>query len=273
MTAVPRGVGSVARSAARSPAMTGIARFGLAARGFVYVVLGWLAVQIARGHGRHEANSRGALAEIARQSYGIALLWVLGVGFAAYAIWRLSEAICGTAADGKKPGPRLVSLVGAVIYIAFCVATFSFIAGTSKKGQAQQQVTLTARVMRHTDGRWLVGLIGVIVVVVGLAIVVQGAQRKFEKDLRMSDLSRSTRAVVVPLGIAGAVARGIVFAVGGALVVDAAVTFRAGKSTGLDGALRDLADRPYGPWLLGALAVGLIAFGVYGFAAARWAKT
>jgi Domain of Unknown Function (DUF1206) len=57
------------------------------------------------------------------------------------------------------------------------------------------------------------------------------------------------------------------------LVVQAAVTFNAAKSTGLDGALRTLADRPYRPWLLGALALGLIAFGLFGFGAARWAKT
>jgi hypothetical protein len=59
--------------------------------------------------------------------------------------------------------------------------------------------------------------------------------------------------------------------VAGALVV--AVTVSARKSTGLDGALRTFADRPYGPWLLGIVAVGLLVFGVYGFVAARWAKT
>jgi hypothetical protein len=37
--------------------------------------------------------------------------------------------------------------------------------------------------------------------------------------------------------------------------------------------LRTLAAHSYGPWLVGALAIGLIAFGVYGFASARWAKT
>ena len=51
------------------------------------------------------------------------------------------------------------------------------------------------------------------------------------------------------------------------------MTANAAKSTGLDGALRTLADRPYGPWILGALAAGLIIFGLFGFAQARWAKT
>jgi Domain of Unknown Function (DUF1206) len=253
--------------------MLGLARFGLAARGFVYLVLGWLAIQIARGHSHHQANSQGALADIARQTYGIALLWVLAFGLAAYAIWRLSEAIFGTTSDGKKPGPRVASLVGGIIYLAFCIATFSFIAGRSKQSGSQQQVAVTARVMRHTDGRWLVGLIGVIVVVVGLGIVAQGARRTFEKDLRLHEMSNSTRAIVVSLGLVGTVARGVVFAVAGILVVDAAVTFKPRKSTGLDGALHTLAEHSYGPWLLGAFALGFIAFGLYGFAEARWSRT
>jgi hypothetical protein len=261
------------RRGAVSGPIAGLARFGLAARGFVYLVLGWLAIQIARGHGHHQANSRGALADIARQSYGIALLWVLAFGLAAYAIWRMSEAIFGTTSDGKKPGPRLASLVGGIIYLAFCVATFSFIAGRSKQSGSQQQVAVTARVMRHTDGRWLVGLIGVIVVVVGVEVVVQGARRKFEKDLRLDEMSRTTQAIVVSLGLVGTVARGMVFAVAGVLVVDAAVTFKPRKSTGLDGALHALAEHSYGPWLLGAFALGFIAFGLYGFAEARWSRT
>lgn len=250
-----------------------MARFGLAARAFVYLVIGWLAVQIARGHGSHQANQRGALSDIAQHSYGLVLLWILGFGFAAYALWRLSEAAVGTAAEGDETGPRLQSLVRGIIYAALSVTTFSFIAGTSKQSQSQQQATVTAQLMKHDFGRWLVGLIGLLVVIVGLSMIVEGVRKKFEKQLRMSELSGRTRAVVIWLGVVGTTARGIVFAIAGVLVVDAAVTFDAHKSTGLDGALRTLADQPYGPWILGILALGLIAFGLYGFAAARWTKT
>jgi uncharacterized protein DUF1206 len=273
MRSVRLGATSAAHSAADSAVMTGVARVGLASRGFVYIVLGWLAIQIARGHARHEANARGALAEIAQEPFGRALLWVLAFGLASYAVWRLSEAIFGTTSDGKKPGPRVTSLVGGLIYLAFCVATFTFIAGDSTQNGSQQQVTATARVMRHTDGRWLVGLVGAVVVVVGLAIVVQGARRTFEKDLRLDEMSKPVRATVVPLAMVGTVARGIVFAVAGILVVEAAITFKARKSTGLDGALHALAEHSYGPWLLGAFALGFISFGLYGFAEARWSKT
>ena len=253
--------------------MAGLARFGLASRAFVYLVVGWLAIQIARGHGGHQANQRGALGDIAQHPYGIVLLWILAVGFAAYALWRLSEAAFGTATDGKKAGPRAQSLVRGIVYAALAVSTVTFIAGTAQQSQSQQQQTLTARVMKHDYGRWVIGLVGLIVVVAGLGMIVAGVRKKFEKQLRMDELTGPTRTVVVGLGIMGTTARGIAFAIAGALVVAAAVTFNAHKSTGLDGALRTLADRPYGPWLLGILALGLVAFGLFGFAEARWAKT
>jgi Domain of Unknown Function (DUF1206) len=264
---------AAAQRACRSPVITWLARFGLVARGCVYVVLGWLALQTAWGHDRRQANSRGALADIAQHSFGIVVLSVLGVGFAAYALWRLSEAGFGTAADGKKLGPRLVALVGGVVYIALSAATFDLIAGRSKHSQAHQQVALTARVMHHRAGQWVVGVTGVVVVVIGLVMVAQGLGRKFNKDLRMDQLTGATRTVVVQLAMVGTIARGVVFAVAGALVVDAAVTFQPRKSTGLDGAVRTLANQRFGPWLLTAVALGVIAFGLYSVAAARWAKT
>lgn len=253
--------------------MSGVARLGLTARAVVYLLIGWLAVQIARGHGSHEANQRGAIAEIAQQKYGLVLLWLLGLGLAAYALWRLNEAAVGTAATGRKKGPRLRSLVRGAVYAAFAVMTFSFIAGSSRQSQSQQQVTMTARVMRHDAGRWLVGLIGLIVIAVGLMLIVEGARKKFTKQLRMSQLSGRKGTFVVRAGMIGNIARGLVFALAGVFVVDAAVTFDPAKSTGLDGALRTLADRSYGPGLLGILAAGLIIFGLFGLAEARWAKT
>jgi hypothetical protein len=159
------------------------------------------------------------------------------------------------------------------VYAALCVSTFAFIAGTSREGQAEKQSTLTARVMKHDFGRWLVGAAGVVVVIVGIVLIVNGARKKFEEELRTGEMSPTTRRVVSRLGMVGTISRGIVFATAGILVVDAAVSFDPKESRGLDGALRTLADQPYGPWILGALALGLMAFGAFGFAAARWVKT
>ena len=262
-----------ARQVSDSSAMSAVARFGLATRGFSYLVIGWLAVQIALGRHPHEANQRGALATVAGHPYGKVLLWILGFGFAAYALWRLSEAAFGTAAEGRKTGPRVQSLVRGIVYAGFALTTFSFIAGTSNQTQSRQQETTTARLMKHGFGRWLVGIVGVIVIVVGIGLIFEGLAKKFEKQLRMNELHGATRTVVVRLGMVGTTARGIVFAVAGVLLVEAAIQYQPAKSTGLDGALRTLANQTYGPWLLGVIALGLVAFGVYGLFTARFAKT
>ena len=117
------------------------------------------------------------------------------------------------------------------------------------------------------------GLAGVIVIVVGVATIVEGVRRKFEKQLRMDELHGTVRTVVVRLGMIGTTARGAVFAFAGGFVVVAAVTENPSRSRGLDGALRSLADNTAGPFLLGVVAAGLLAFGVYGLAMSRYAKT
>jgi Domain of Unknown Function (DUF1206) len=268
-----KAAGTVHAGSSSRKGIAALAHFGLATRGFTYVVIGWLAFQIALGHKSHQANQRGALAEIAQKSAGLVLLWIVGIGFAAYALWRFVEAALGSPGEGRKAGPRLKAAARGVAYAALCVSTFAFIAGTSRQGQDQKQSTLTARVMRHDFGRWLVGAVGVAVLVVGVVMIIDGARKKFEEQLRTSAMSPSTRRLVGRVGMVGTIARGIVFAVAGVLVIDAAVSFDPHKSRGLDGALRTLAAQPYGPWMLGALAVGLMAFGLYGFAEARWVRT
>jgi hypothetical protein len=249
-----------------------LARFGLAARAVVYFVIGWIALQIALGHRDQQANQRGAMADIVHHTFGSVIVAVLAVGLAAYALWRLSEAAFGAAGEGNKTALRLKSLGRGIIYAGLSVSTFAFLAGSSKQGQAQQQATVTARLMRHTYGRWLVGAAGLVVIIVGLAMIGDGLRRKFENQLRMAELAGRTRTTVITLGTVGTVARGIVFTVAGGLVVDAAWTFDPAKSTGLDGALRTLADRQFGGWLLGILSIGLVAFGLFGLAEARWTK-
>lgn len=267
-------VTDVARQASRSDAMGWGARLGLAARASIYVVMGVLALAVALGRSRSETDQRGALHAVAQQSGGKVLLVLLAIGFAGYALWRFSEAAFGVVGDGKGAGPRVKSLVRGLVYGSFAVTTVSILAGSGGSGsQASQQQDITARVMRHSGGRYLVGAVGVVVFLVGVMMVVEGATKKFEKYLRMEQMSQATRQVVEKLGMVGSIARGLVIGLAGALVVDAAVTYDSKKARGLDGALRTLAAQPYGRVLLGAAALGLVVFGVYGYAEARWHRT
>lgn len=249
------------------------ARWGLAARAVIYVLMAVLAGQVATGNSGREADQRGALNEVAHRSGGRVVLWLLAVGFVGYALWRFSEAAFGVSAE-PGTGPRLKSAVRGAVYTSFAVTTVLIAAGSSgNQSQEKQQQTLTARAMHHTGGRLLVGLIGVSVLAVGVSMVYEGVTKKFEEHLQLRKMSVRTRKVVTVLGVVGTVARGLVFGLAGALVLDAAISYQPAKAAGLDGALRTLADQPFGLVLLSAAALGLLAFGVYGFAEARWQRT
>jgi hypothetical protein len=262
-----------ARQAARSPQMKALARLGLAARATIYLLIGWLALMLATGKRHGETDQRGALNEVARHTGGEALLWVITAGLVAYALWRFSEAAFGAVGEGNKKGPRVQSFVRGCIYAFLAVSAFNLVTHARQQSQVRQQQTWTAKVMSHTGGRWAIGIIGVIVVVVGVMLVAEGLTHKFEKHLDLNRMSPTTRKVVRILGTVGTAARGAVFVIAGIFVVRAAYDFDPNKARGLDGALRSLADNSAGPWLLGAAALGLIAFGVYGYAEAVWRRT
>ena len=256
-----------ARQASDSPAAHFLARAGLTARGVIYVLIGWVAVLVALGHSSREADQQGALQLLAGKSYGLVSLWLLGIGFAAYALWRLSEAAFGVSGE-HGVGPRLKSLGRAVIYAGFSYLTFTVISGTDRSQSGQQQ-DVTATAMQHPAGRVLVGVVGLAVVVGGLALVVEGARKKFMRHLRTAGMSARTRRVVELLGMTGTIARGLVFALAGVLVIVAAVTRKASESGGVDKALLTLRDQPFGEILMLLAALGLVVFGVYGLCEAR----
>ncbi len=190
-----------ARRASNSPAARALARAGLTARGVLYILIGWVAILVALGQTSQEADQQGALQLLASQPYGRVSLWLLGIGFTGYALWRLSEAAFGVTGDGNGAGPRLKSLVRAVIYAFFAYLTFKIISGAGGGSQATKQQDLTATVMHHTGGRWLVGLVGLVIVVAGLVLVGEGLRRRFLKYLRLGQTSPRTRRIVEWLGV------------------------------------------------------------------------
>jgi hypothetical protein len=261
-----------ARRASDSPVARALARAGLTARGILYILIGWIAILVALGQSSHEADQQGALQLLAGQPYGLVSLWLLGIGFAGYALWRLSEAAFGVTGDGNGAGPRLKSLVRAVIYAFFAYLTFKIISGSGGGSQTSRQQDLTAKVMHHPGGQWLVAIVGLAIVIAGLVLVFEGIRRKFLKYLRLSEMSPRTRRLVEWLGTIGTAARGAVFALAGVLVVEAAVTYKPAKAGGIDKALLTLRNQPFGEVLLILAALGLTVFGIYGLCEARWRK-
>jgi len=260
-----------ARRASDSQGVRALARAGLTARGVIYILIGWVALLVAFGQSTREADQQGALQLLASKPYGLVSLWLLAIGFAAYALWRLSEAAFGVTGEGNGAGPRLKSLGRGVVYAGFVYLTVKVITGT-QGSQSRQQQDVTAQAMQHPAGRWLVGIAGVIVAIIGLVLLMEGIRHSFMKNLRTSQLSAPTRRVVRWLGTIGTCARGVVFALAGVLVIEAAITHDAAKSGGIDKALLTLRDQPFGVVLLAVAALGLVIFGVYGLCEARWRK-
>jgi hypothetical protein len=261
-----------ARRASNSQAAQLLARAGLTARGIIYLLIGWVAILVAFGQRSQHADQQGALQLLAGTPYGLISLWLLAIGFAGYALWRLSEAAYGVTGEGNGAGPRLKSLIRALLYAGFAYLTVMVISG-SAGSQSRKQQDLTARVMHQgAGGRLLVGIAGVAIVIAGVVLAVEGIRRKFLKYLRTSQMSRRIRRIVERLGMIGTAARGVVFALAGILVIDAAVTFRPAKAGGIDKALLTLRHQPFGEFLLILAALGLIVFGVYGLCEARWRR-
>ena len=140
-----------ARRASHSPAAHFLARAGLTARGVIYILVGWVAVLVALGHSSREADQQGALQLLAGKPYGLVSLWLLAIGFAAYALWRLSEAAFGVSGE-PGTGPGSSRSPGRSSTRACAYLTFSVIAGKAGSQSGKQQ-DFTASAMHHPAGR------------------------------------------------------------------------------------------------------------------------
>ena len=102
------------RRAGQSQWVERLGRAGLVAQGVLYGVIGILAAKVALGAREESPDKQGALREIAQQPFGKALLAVLAVGFAAYALWRLAQAVL----DRDNEGEGAKGLAKRVGYLA-----------------------------------------------------------------------------------------------------------------------------------------------------------
>jgi hypothetical protein len=263
------------RRAAHSDWVDRLARVGLAARGLVYLVIAWIAGQIAFGGSSHQADRQGAIHTLAANSVGAVLVGIAGAGFAGYAIWRLVQVFTGFGEDGAKEyAKRGAALFRACLYGWFAVSTFLVLAGAGGgSGSDKSSRTWSARLMGEPLGRWLVVAVGVGFLIAGGALAWRGLSTKFDEKLKLAEMGRTMQRAVKTVGLVGNVARGVVFGIVGAFFIIAAASYDPHKARGLDGSLRSLAGGSWGKALLTAVAAGLAAFGLYSFAEARYRRT
>jgi len=263
------GVQGTARRAANSGALEAVARFGYAVSGVLHILIGLIAVQVAVGTGGGSADQSGALSQVASQPFGELLLWVGAIALLALAVWQLSEAALGGAGASRAKHKAKAAGKG-IVYLALAYTTFSFARGGSSSSSGQSS-DFTADLMGSSAGRLLVAAIGLAIIGIGVYHVVKGAKKKFLQDLRSTG-GGTVGKTVTRLGQLGYIAKGVALGVVGLLFVLAAAQSDSSEATGLDGALKTLGEQPGGPVILVVVGLGFVAYGLYSFARARYAR-
>jgi hypothetical protein len=264
---------SAGETVARQPAFEWLARLGLVARGVVYGVIGALAIALALGAGGKATNQQGALKTISDGPLGKVALVVLALGLGGYVLWRVVRAIIGHGPEQSDSGfDRVAGLASGVAYGILFVTAVSLLFTSQNKGSSGHPDQTTAGVMDWTGGRWLVGAAGVIMLGVALYQGYKGVSRDFLEDSKTEQMSESVKRAFTALGVVGHLSRMVVFGLVGWFLLRAAIDFDPDKAVGLDGALAKLAHASYGPLLLGIVAAGLVAFGCYSLADAKFRK-
>ena len=275
----------LAREAESNPVLKGFARGGYAANGVVHILIGVIALVIAFG-GDGESDQTGALMAIAKAPFGFLVLWVLAIGLWALGLWNVLAGVLVRAPSqggsgktdsttdkakqqGSKWGQRVSHWGQAVVFIAIGLVAASVALGA--RADSEQSTENASRgVLSIPGGPFVLGAVGLGIGIGGVAFVVMGVMRSFEK--KMTIPSNGIGPAVKGLGIVGYIAKGIALAIVGILLIVAAIRVDPDEAGGLDAAIAALIALPYGPWLAGGVGAGLIAYGVFLLFRARYAE-
>ena len=255
-------------------------RLGLACRGAVYLLVGYLAFRLAlASHGRAgaPASGAGAVQAAVAPAWGRIPLVLLVAGLAAYALTQLVEAVFRPAHATGTMGAwrqRAVSSWGFLLYSAFCLSTARLLAETPREQTAQsehrQDTGMAAELLRTGWGKAVLVLAGILVVAGGLEAARRAVRLNFRERFTAEHMSRALAVITRALGAFGCTARAVVFVLTGVFLIKAAVLSSAGQAKGLDAVFRSVASTAYGPWLLALLASGLLCYGLYCLIEARY---
>jgi hypothetical protein len=257
---------------AHSDGFRWLARAGFVARGVIYLIIGVLAVKLAVGAGGDTASQKGALETIARQPFGEVLLILVAIGLGGYAVWRLAHAVLGHGPESSDSAlERVAAAASGLVYAGLCAVAVEILEG-SGGGGSENAPKAAGGVLGWPGGTWLVALGGVVLIGVGLYQGYRGISRDFLEESKTEQMGAAVKRWIEWIGTFGHLARMVVFCLVGAFLIKAAVEYDPNKAVGLDGALAKLAQASYGPFLLGVVAAGLIAFGVYSISDARYRR-
>jgi hypothetical protein len=254
-----------------------LGRLGIVGQGVVATIVGLLSIRIAIGEKDEAATSAGAVAWLADQPFGKFLLVALTVALFALALWRFLCAIMGDPVEGSEPKDRLKYALLGVVYLLLAIATLgvTIASWTGSGDTAESEETgdegsqkAASTLFDWPAGRWLVGILGVAVIgYAGYSFHKEVVKKKFAERLDAGEGSW-----IIRLGQVGYAAQSLVYAVVGYFFIQAAVAFKSKTAKGPSGALIELAATTWGKVLLWTIAIGLLAYGVFCIAEAKYRK-
>ncbi len=247
------------------------ARAGYVAKGIVHILIGALAITAAIGAGGAIGGGETAIRTIGQQPFGQILLVLIGVGLFAFALWRAVQAALDPDREGqdaKGVGKRVGYGVSAVVYCFLGITAFQMAFGQ----RAGRGGSFLDRIWSSSIGPWLIGIAGAIVVLYAAVELHRAWSAKVTEHLKTYEMDPDERRWVVRLGRAGILARAVVFIIVGLGMIRAALRVDPSEVQGVGGALHQIASQPFGIFLLVLVAAGLVAYGLYQLALARYRR-
>ena len=262
-----------ASRAADSTWLERLTRGGLIGYGVIHLLFAWLIVQIAFGGASADGDQSGALHDLAEQPFGTFLIALIVVGLIAMTCWQIFEAAIGHRTEnGRHRRSERVASAGRAAFYLYMAWTGVKVLRGKGASSADTQQQASEDLMVSTGGRISVAVTGLVVAAIGAGLVIYGVTRKFEKHLKVSQMTARMRTLSRRLGVAGYTAKGVAYGTGGVLLLTAAVQYDPDKARGLDAALHALAAQTYGTWLLVLMAAGIAAYGLFSVVQSRYRK-
>jgi len=254
-----------------------LARFGYAAKGVVYSIVGVLAIQAAFNWGGKLTGSTGAFETIANQPFGKVMLFFVAVGLLGYVLWRFVSAIFDPEHNEKGAKNilrRLSYAVSGLVYGSLAIAAFRIVlsSGSSSGSSGSSSNEQTATLLSQPFGRWLVGLVAACTVAYGFYCVYRGIKIKFRKKLKLAEMSQAEQTWAVRIGRFGLICKGIVSTIVGYFFAQAARSADASEAKSTAGALQTIQQQPFGAVLMGIVAFGMLAYGIHLMVQARYRR-
>lgn len=257
-----------------SPWLVRFGRLGYIAKGAVYIVVGFLATEAAFHKGGRTTDSRGALRAIGQGPLGKFALIIILIGLFGYAAWRLVSAATDAEGRGDEPAGaalRIGDALRGLAYGSLGIWTVKYLT-SHNASNGNQTRGIVDRVLGWPAGRWIVVLAGFGIIGYAFYQIYRAASGKFMKRLELSSAGVETKTWVERFGTFGISARAIVFGMIGVLLTRAGWAYDPSKAGGIRQSLDAISREPKGHILFGIVAVGLIAFGLFELATARYRR-